>query len=976
MRKLLQILLCIALMGAFILPPVCVDAAEMEMRTVYVSSKGNDDFDGSSYATPVATLSRAIRLCYDGGTIVLCGPIKTTGSFIAPVTVGHITITSKQDEFDYGKSNGAMLSLGGNFFLRGDYTFRDIKIETTTKNVVIVCAGNRVVFDTGITCTTKGANLPSITGGEASNYNARGARLTVNSGSWLRLRGGNRGTGGSKDGTYIEINGGSFSSVVECGGESDSHGDVYMAINGGTFTGAVRITGSTDIHGNVNLAISGGTLKTVKLSEGGKINGNVFVAITAKSGSYSFPKANVTGNLSILRSANQSVTGGGTVTTDSNNAQTQATSIASVINTRTSLLEKERDDAIDRWYKSFEVEKKGECSIGEYISAEDSFELISHKGEQTPVYGTAAKIAGLCIGVVAFVAVLLCVTFIFKGRGVRALSLCLCFVSLSAALLLYGCGEGETQVTTDGVSDTAPSQTTTDIPVTTDAPNKASGIACTCYGNAETVANGIKIKMTGPSFVFADKKLSKDCRVEFDMELYYKGRGGVFVPATVKDADGGISVTGYYLELDVETQTLSLYYITNNVRTLIGQKNFPVVASMLTSSEREIYNIVVEMNTKTLPRMLAFYVNYGSSDEDPYPQFEIIPDKKTSGTVGFACIQSEAYVSNITVSEEGRAPESGLTYTNPIITGMTDPEMFYHEGTYYLYGTRTTDNTNLYCYTSKDGVNFTDAGIVMHGKDVWGDKVFKAANILYHDGYFYMFYLANPATGDAREAYAYSESPLGPFVSDTKEPLYGSNDWIGGQPFVDDDGKIYLVHVRFGKGNETWIMEIECEKGKVTPKYDKSAKLLEATAQWENAIASVVECGYIIKHDGYYYLLYSGGNYNSTYGMGYATSKNVMGPYTRYRYNPILVSNEQAYGVGAASIFPSPDGTEYFIAYLCHSSSSSVRPLNTCIDRIKFVDYPWGEDKLVVYGPTVTPQPAPSDNGKDEADPLDRFQSK
>ncbi|MBQ1933710.1 MAG: hypothetical protein II370_01790, partial [Clostridia bacterium] len=170
MRRLLQMILCIALAGAFVLSPVNVDAAEREMRTVYVSNNGNDDFDGSSYATPVATLSRAMRLCYDGGTIVLCGPIKTTGSFIAPVTVGHITVTSKQGEFDYGKSSGAMLSLGGNFFLRGDYTFRDIKIETTTKNVVIVCAGNRVVFDTGITCTTKGANLPSITGGEASNY--------------------------------------------------------------------------------------------------------------------------------------------------------------------------------------------------------------------------------------------------------------------------------------------------------------------------------------------------------------------------------------------------------------------------------------------------------------------------------------------------------------------------------------------------------------------------------------------------------------------------------------------------------------------------------------------------------------------------------------------------------------------------------------------------------------------------------------
>ena len=63
----------------------------------------------------------------------------------------------------------------------------------------------------------------------------------------------------------------------------------------------------------------------------------------------------------------------------------------------------------------------------------------------------------------------------------------------------------------------------------------------------------------------------------------------------------------------------------------------------------------------------------------------------------------------------------------------------------------------------------------------------------------------------------------------------------------------------------------------------------------------------------------------------------------------------------AATVFVSPDGSEHFIAYLRNFSPTVVRPLQTCIDRIRFVKNPnGGADLLEICGPSVNAQPLPS----------------
>ncbi|MBQ2733080.1 MAG: hypothetical protein IJF74_02895, partial [Clostridia bacterium] len=390
-----------ALLLIFTAIPITVNAAEEKMNVIYVSNIGNDGYDGKSYSMAVKTLTRAIRLCYDGGTIVVCGAIKSNSSFQAPKTVGHITITSVYGGVDYADIYGAKLSLGATrFILDGEYTFRDIRIEATA-NAAILCRGGRVIFDKGITCSaSKGVNLPSITGGDMSNYQSGGARITVNSGDWYRLRGGNHSVGGSKNGTYIEINGGTFSSVVQVGGESDSYGDAYLVVNGGALNGGLRVVGDADLHGNAFVAINGGTVKTVKLSEGGKIHGKAEFYINSDTGTCNISKQYVTEGATLVMATKLPVSGSCEKITDAAQAIAGVKKTKDAISAEFESIEKAREDRLNEWFGAFDIAKTGTASLG-IREENNSVELLSAKIEVEDNKPSYIGIIAIALAVIA-----------------------------------------------------------------------------------------------------------------------------------------------------------------------------------------------------------------------------------------------------------------------------------------------------------------------------------------------------------------------------------------------------------------------------------------------------------------------------------------------------------------------------------------------------------------------------------------------
>jgi GH43 family beta-xylosidase len=95
------------------------------------------------------------------------------------------------------------------------------------------------------------------------------------------------------------------------------------------------------------------------------------------------------------------------------------------------------------------------------------------------------------------------------------------------------------------------------------------------------------------------------------------------------------------------------------------------------------------------------------------------------------------------------------------------------------------------------------------------------------------------------------------------------------------------------------------------------------------------------------------------YAIGYATSQNPLGPFTKSTSNPVLQKNVERGGVvsgtGHNSITYSPDGKEMFCVYHGRTLATGDKRV-VFIDRMKIMD----DGSLQVQGPTTKPQPMPS----------------
>jgi len=309
------------------------------------------------------------------------------------------------------------------------------------------------------------------------------------------------------------------------------------------------------------------------------------------------------------------------------------------------------------------------------------------------------------------------------------------------------------------------------------------------------------------------------------------------------------------------------------------------------------------------------------------------------------------------------------TYTNPLKVIIGDPYVLKVENRYYLYGT-SVPGVGFKVWESDDLVNWEEKGIAFSKfaeGNQWGKKDFWAPEVVYYQDKYYMVYSTRASDGHLKIALAASNSPLGPFVN-IKAPLLDDGfSNIDGHIFVDEDGTPYFFYVRDCSENiidgkhmsQIYVQEIAED---LLSLKNEPVLAIQPSQNWEGLEDDWQwnEGPFVLKNEGVYYLLYSANYFGSPdYAIGYATSSNPLGPWTKYEENPILSKNLSigVSGPGHCSITESPDGSEPFIVYHTHTFPSSPggnRILN--IDRIYFDE----EGNLKVIGPTRTPQPAPS----------------
>ncbi len=271
------------------------------------------------------------------------------------------------------------------------------------------------------------------------------------------------------------------------------------------------------------------------------------------------------------------------------------------------------------------------------------------------------------------------------------------------------------------------------------------------------------------------------------------------------------------------------------------------------------------------------------------------------------------------------------------LVGIGDPAVIFHDGRYYLYA--TGDNRSYDVYRSSDLVLWGKGPKVFRSSErgVWAPDVFYSAK----DRNFYLYYTVNKRIG-----VAVSDRPDGSF----RDLGLLINHAIDAHLFQDEDGMYYLYYAEF----PAFKISVQPMASPVQ-KRGRPIPLIQPTEPWEKKGHPVTEAPWMLKHEGTYYLLYSGGGADTAdYAIGYATARNPAGPFAKFPGNPIVKRGSGIFGPGHCSIIKDRTGNLWMVY---HQKTDDVKGWN----RIICIDPVWFDENGILHGRATrgTPEPAP-----------------
>ncbi len=159
--------------------------------------------------------------------------------------------------------------------------------------------------------------------------------------------------------------------------------------------------------------------------------------------------------------------------------------------------------------------------------------------------------------------------------------------------------------------------------------------------------------------------------------------------------------------------------------------------------------------------------------------------------------------------------------------------------------------------------------------------------------------------------------------------------------FRDTDGKPYLLYKidgnSVGQPTPIFLRQLAADGLSFAPGSAAVELVRNAPATWEGG---VVEAPWLVKHEGSYYLFYSGNVYDHRYRTGVARATAVGGPYTK-KGAPILANNTRWVGPGHGSVVTIGD----VMQFVYHAWAAAADGTNGPGGRRVLVDkITWGTD--------------------------------
>jgi arabinan endo-1,5-alpha-L-arabinosidase len=245
----------------------------------------------------------------------------------------------------------------------------------------------------------------------------------------------------------------------------------------------------------------------------------------------------------------------------------------------------------------------------------------------------------------------------------------------------------------------------------------------------------------------------------------------------------------------------------------------------------------------------------------------------------------------VTQSAAVPAPAKG-TYINPILDwDFPDPAVILApDGFYYAYATQTLREEqwiNIQVARSADLIHWEHLGDALPDKPDWanGTQDFWAPSVIFDGSTYFMYYSATPDFCQLHErghalAVATADSPAGPFVDMGMPLLLGAGfEFIDPMAFDDPATGKHLLY--WGSGFQPIrVQELSPDRLSFAPE-SHAIELIWPNGE-NGAFPRLVEAAWVIKHDNFYYLFYSGDNCcgpDAEYGVMVARSPSAEGPF-------------------------------------------------------------------------------------------------
>ena len=303
------------------------------------------------------------------------------------------------------------------------------------------------------------------------------------------------------------------------------------------------------------------------------------------------------------------------------------------------------------------------------------------------------------------------------------------------------------------------------------------------------------------------------------------------------------------------------------------------------------------------------------------------------------------------------------SFQNPVLDAdFPDPYVMKANNLFYAYATNA-GGKKIQVTSSTDLVNWKTPAEALPVLPPWAtvnSTLVWAPEVAFINGHYNLYFTARDFTSDKQcVGVATGDQPTN-FSSASTAPLVchpADGGDIDQDIFQDSDGKLYLYFKNDGNccglPTHIFVQPLTPDGLNVT---GEPTQLLTNTVAWEGR---VIEAPSMFKHDGKYYLFFSGNNYaDATYAVGYATCTTALGPCQQAAEDPILKSV-----TGGASPVIGPGhqallevGEQTWIFYHVWEATAAGQGDR----RLLWMDQlNWVNDKPVVHGPTSSPQADP-----------------